>query len=77
MINLTDAPIITISQYSSRNPESPLGYARSFLDGRNGKDFEQEALSLVEAMDDVYGLTDAEVEHTKKVLERLAAMAVS
>jgi len=57
---------------SSLNPDSLLGYFRTFLTGRDPKDFQAEADNLLDALQDAEGYSEAQVELTEKVLERIA-----
>ncbi|MFF2053833.1 hypothetical protein ACFVU2_19670 [Leifsonia sp. NPDC058194] len=73
-----------MAQFSSRDqvtPGSPrtnptnrvLVYFRLFLEGRTGEDFRQEALSLIEALEDAEGYTTDELDHARQVLTRLTS----
>jgi hypothetical protein len=66
--------IIALRPASTLDETTLLGYLRTFLTGRKGRDFQQEALSLLEALDDLDGSSEEEVEHAAKVLTRLAAL---
>lgn len=60
-------------EHPQTNPTSDLlVYFRGFLDQRTGEDFRQEALSLLESLDEVVGYTSDEVEHARRVLEHLS-----
>lgn len=63
---------VTTNALSSLNPDSPLGYFRTFLTGRDPKDFQAEADNLLEALPDAQGYSEAQIELTGKVLERIA-----
>lgn len=73
-----------MAQFSSRNqvvPGTPrmnptnrvLAYFRLFLQGRTGEDFRQEALSLLETLEDAEGYTTDELDHARQVLTRLTS----
>jgi len=57
---------------SSLNPDSPLGYFRTFLTGRDAADFQAEADSLIDALQDAEGYSEEQVELAGRVLERIA-----
>lgn len=57
---------------SSLSPESILGYARSFLFGRDPADFQAEAASFLEALEDAEGYSEDEMRRATRVLTRLA-----
>jgi len=67
------ATTVSSNPLSSLNPDSPLGYFRTFLIGRDAADFQAEAVNLLDALQDARGYSEAQVELTEKVLERIVA----
>ena len=60
-------------QHNEPNPI--LAYFREFLGGRIGEDFKQEAVSLIESLEDSVGYPPEQIHHALLVLERLARLA--
>lgn len=59
---------------SSNNPDSSLGFARSYLSGLSGDSFKQEAISLIAAVPLSGDYSGPELRRAEQVLRRLSVM---